>query len=676
MAEAAPTVSPQQAANLTQDQMVNSTAPVQAPQEAPPSVGAPTTPELDVSPSEPSQTTPVSSFGSVAPNPLADTQAAILNPDYQYGGMFSYGWDKLKQYGAMAENAMHQSLLNSTAWQGSPFQVMPYTKAQIHQKRAEAAALNVEEGSIPGLEKLPAYLATLPLDPDFIAAGVGAKLAMYPVNLAGHIAVKLGGRVTSGIVKKAFGFKPFSLGVQGALSSIGWTGVQNLDADALNEKFDDSNYAANAITFMLVGGAAGSLIHWGLGAGIADSIATGSVAMKKGLTPMVTAIRANRFVKKAFGQVGDEVATGEKAPDAPTNDTDWNTLDEQNVANKAAHNEARQTMGLGKTAIPKSKMQIKLPKTLTEVTDDDVQKELGIRSNVVHGVEFESPVDAAIFRATTAPEITFKNKYLRNIYRVTGSDEAAVYQHAGNLKTIVKGFPNQVVPTVASDLVDHVKPFIDPNKMKIMMQRAETPYSRAIEKNTALMADLEHETNGLNDSYFSDQQTPPIAKRWRALQVLHNSLHRANQEYPKLEDNVLGKLNTANPVWAKAIQTMDSTAMQHAVLKAKVGFREAALNDLDTPEPTLSDKDVSFLKNEPLDSDLQLRLQAESLDDPDQGMFSREMQEKLRQLYSTEGVELKGLAQELATVAERGTDSEKLKGWLSDLTSCLLNNES
>lgn len=668
MANVTPIISPQQSANLTQDQMVGDSTPEAAP--------APTTPKLGTSTPLSAQEPASSPLVPLAANPLANQQPAILNPDYQYGGTFAYGWDKLKQYGAMAKNIMHQSLVNSTAWQDSPFKVMPYTQAQIHQKLAASSALDVEEASIPGLEKAPAFIATLPLDPEFIAAGISAKAAMYPINLAGHLAIKYGGRVTSGVIKKAFDFRPLSLGVQGAASSIGWTGTEQLNAQALDQKFDESNYATNALTFGLMGVGFGSLIHAGLGHAMADSIAKGSVAMKKGVTPIMTAIRANRFVKKAFGQVADEVATGEKAPDAPTNDTNWNTLDQQNTTNKIEHNEARATMGLGKTAIPKSKMQIKLPKTLTDVSDSDVQKELGISSNVFKDTEFESPIDAAIFRATETPSASLRTKLLRNIYRVTGSDEAAVYQHAGNLKTIVKGFPNEVIPTISSDLVDHVKPFIDPNKMKIMMQRAETPYSRAIEKNTALMAKNEYETNGLNDTYFSDNQTPVIAKRWRALQVLNNSLDRANQKYPKLEDKVLGNLNTANPIWANAIQKMDSTAMNHAVLKAKLGFREAALNDLDTVEPPLSDEDVKTLKNEPLDSDLQLRIQADSLNTPDQGMFSQEMQEKLQQLYSSEGVELKGLAKDLATLTERSTDSEKLKGWLRDLTTCLLNNES
>lgn len=600
--------------------------------------------------------------------PYAQTQAETIDPNREYGNLATDVSNQAESAVMHGTNMVHELGVKAGV-------VKPWSDHTIAQRQAEFSFFQDQNSKTPEWQKLAGLGASLVLQPEMVGAGLAAKSAMYGVNLSANL-LRIGRVPFLSSAAKIVSFRPISYGIDGLAGSAGWTGSDKLDADAMNEKFDNSQYLTNAMIFGMMGVGIGAAIHPKIGAALGHATQIAKQAFAHGISPKISSFFVKGGIEDAKKDIGDEIMTGKgglnKEVGAPETTTNWGKLSESITDNLDKHNVARKELGYNITEEPTTSLNMDVPATLTDVTDAGVREKLGITSNKYKGVEFESPVDAAVYRATTTESKSVSLKLFKKIKALTGDDIPKIKEHAKLLTESVKA-TDGTVKTLYTPHVDQTAPYVDMSKSQRMAMRGETPYSTTYKTIDKVQEDQGNAMRDLMDKESSGTIKPKENAR---LQDLTTRLQNTAAYQDTLKDKENKVMANINSDIHDSVGRLNASAVRHLVLHNQNNLAEEAMESLGQRGVDISPTQVRQLFDLPEDASHALRTEAHAGEGADQGELESHMMDEYNQLKSqVKSFKSKELADELSNIVNNEKDHENYQPWLDKVAGCLMRNE-
>lgn len=615
--------------------------------------------------------------------PYAQTQAATIDPNREYGNISTDVSNQVQESSMHAHNMVHELGVKAGI-------VKPWSDHVIAQRQAELSFFEDQNSHTPAWQKLAGLGASLVIQPEMVGAGLAAKSAMYGVNLSANL-LRIGRVPFLSAAAKVVSFRPISYGIDGLAGSAGWTGSDKLDADAMNEKFDNSQYLMNAMVFGMMGVGIGAAIHPKIGAAMAHATKIAKQAFANGINPKISSFFVKGGIEDAKKDIGDEIMTGKgglnKEVGAPETTTNWGKLSESITENLDKHNTARQELGYPKTEEPTTSLNMDVPARLTDVSDADVREKLGITSNTYKGVEFESPIDAAVYRRSATGSDKVRQRLTKKISETTGATEKDLNSHFDRLMDYIRDTPSKIgfdkgmkevrrsriVPTFYSRHVDQTAPYIDMSKSQRMAMRGETPYSTTYKKLDGIKKELSNEMQPLEDKEMAD--TIKLPQQYH-LGQLRKRLEEMNDYQDTLKDKENKVMGNINSDIHDSVGRLNASAMRHLVLHNQNNLAEEAMEALGQRGVDISPTQVKQLFDLPEDAAHALRTEAHAGEGADQGELESHMMDEYNTLKAqVKSFKSKDLADELSNIVNNEKDQENYQPWLDKVVGCLMRNE-
>ena len=597
----------------------------------------------------------------VSAQPFAVQQGAVI-PEHQYATGFSYPYYALKQSSMELDDMGKglQMMLGGSPW-SSEYQ---------EQRESQEEALGAYQKSVPTWEKAIPAIATFVAQPEVVGATIAEQAGVRSLML-GAKALSKGDRNFMFPTANFMQVTPIGLGIRGGAAGLGWAQSDKFRANALNEPFDNSEYATASIMGMMGGASIGYLFHSEIGDGIVKAGNKAIDALKNGINPIVGMVSAKMGINKAKKAISDEITQAGMNMDKPVNGQDWTKLDEQQAQALSDHNEARSALGLANTSEPQTSIQMGIPNKLSAITDENVMEKLGISSKKFKGKSFESPIDAAIYRMSETDSDKVATKLRQSIKKLTGASEADIENHATLLKVISAG-EEKGIATVFSESVDHVKPYIDESYNKRMALLDKTPYTNAYHRIESQIDDSVPEIQSLSEKKWANKLTSGERKRLTALEVRNNEAYSYRAGVEEKENAILDSLpsDLKNNAYK-----LNSSAIRHRVLRGHQQLAQEAMDGLDDTNYSLSPEDKRNILGLADDSTQQEQMKSH-IDDNNKNESESYLTDNYNRLKTQKKkLDSEELAQETDDLDQKIAQAKEHEDWFKGLVSCLKNNE-
>lgn len=549
----------------------------------------------------------------------------------------------------------------------------PYTPDEIDSQQAQLDANDYLQAHTSLAQKALGIVPSLFIDPEIVGGAAVAKLGTTALSMSAN-ALRAGKIMDLSPFAAAnpILYRSIGLGLDGAAFSGGYTGVANLDADALNRNFDYSEYAKNLLMFSAMGAALPYAISSKAGQAVISGSVTAYNAIKNGLSPMLGSVAVKAGLRQASVDTAQSVMA--KDVDSLLDNQISPTLDKQAQLiqdNIQSHNAARESLRLPTVDTPDSTINSVEDKVIPIKSPEQVYRELGITPDV-EDISYTSPIDEAISRGFRENN----NELLGKIADMTGASIDDIKQHAELVnasRDAELNAGNTTLPPIFSPLVDHVKPFINEEYATKMGLLLKTPYTDA----ENFIKGIQHNDNiklvSLMDRKISGLATPEEEELINNLRVRQNA---SNDFLSQLPEKEIDYLSSLPKFFNEAVDTVNSTALRHQILSKQLDFINDGLNDSGEAYANPSEEQVRKIFNIPEDADNAQRLKGFIQEGENAPV--RQDNEDLWEEYNDlnpEEIKSKTLQSEIENLKAVKQDMQNYRPWLKKLASCLSRND-